>query len=65
MNYYRIDYRFNKHGRKPHVFDVIDDTGYCIASFNSLDVEEAITEARNFVAEEKLRGDMKTNLSER
>lgn len=49
MNDYRIKYRFNKHGRKPHVFDIVDDTGHCITSFSSLNAEEAKADARNFV----------------
>lgn len=47
---FRIEHRFNKHGRIHDWFDVIDDTGDCVKTFGHADKEVAKQQARDWVA---------------
>ena len=49
----RIEYRFNKHGRAYHCFDVVDETGHCLQVFRSYDAEKSKAEARAYVKEKE------------
>ena len=45
MTKHTINYRFNKHGRASHCFDIVDETGYCVAVIADADAKVARREA--------------------
>lgn len=50
---YRIAYRYRKHGRAPHVYDIYDETGRAIRCYSGTDPDAVKVEAQAWVREQE------------